>query len=332
MWQSIKAYLQLARWSNLVMLAILIWVMQQWVAIPVLHHAMFTNVLPWWIQTLLILAAVLIAAGGYVINDYFDIKIDRINRPDKVIVTNTISKQQAIRYHQALSVTGATLGLIVAWWCRSWTLGLIYIIIPGLLWFYSSTYKRQFIVGNIIISLLAAMPPITIAMANIGGVNLTIKHILESTGLQNVDDWMDYSPVAHNLYIWLGVFALFAFLTTLMREIIKDLEDVEGDRELECHTLPVRMGEWGTKWVVSVLALITIALLIYIGFFCLPYPSGWNTLSGRYIIFGIITPLLGSLWLMWAAKIPSDYHVAQNVMKFVMLMGMLYSFVICRCL
>lgn len=320
MWQRIQAYLQLARWTNLVMLAILLWVMQQWVAIPLLHCAMFDNVLPWWVQTLLILATILIAAGGYVINDYFDIKIDRINRPDKVIVTNMVSKQQAMRYHQALSILGATIGLVVAWWCRSWIVALIMLLVPGLLWFYSSSYKRQFIISNLIIALLAAVPPLLIAVVNIA----QLTHLY--------GDIMTYSPIAHDLYVWLGGFGLFALLTTLIREMIKDIEDVEGDRELECHTLPVRLGDWGTKWVVSVLGLLTIALLVWIGFFCLPYPSGWNTLSGRYILFGIITPLVGSLWLMWAAKIPSDYHVAQNVMKFVMLMGILYSFVIERAL
>jgi len=320
MWPQIKAYLQLARWSNLVMLAILLWVMQQWVAIPLLHHAMFDNVMPWWVLTLLIMATVLIAAGGYVINDYFDIKIDRINRPDRVLVTTLITKQQAMHYHQALSIVGATLGLVVAWWCRSWVLTMVMVLVPGLLWFYSSSYKRQFIIGNLIIALLATLPPLTIAITNIA----QLTHLY--------GDIMSYSPLAHDLYIWLGGFSLFAFFTTLMREMIKDMEDIEGDRELECHTMPVRIGEWGTKWIVSVLALVTIALMIWIGFFCLPYPSGWNTLSGRYILFGIITPLIGSIWLMWAATIPSDYRVAQGVMKFVMLMGILYSFVIERTL
>jgi len=316
----IKAFLRLVRWLNLIMLLILVWVMQQWVAVPVLHNALFTTVLPWWVLLILMLATTLIAAGGYVINDYFDVKIDRINHPDKIVVTNDISKQEAIRLHQVLTIIGTALGLMVAWWCRSWVLGLTILLTPGLLWFYSSTYKRQFVVGNLIIALISALPPLLIAMANIGRLN----HLY--------GDIMNYSSVGQNLYTWLGGFALFAFLTTLLREMMKDMEDIEGDRELECHTLPVRLGEWGTKWVISVIALLTIALLVYIGFFLLPYAHGWNTLSGRYIILGIITPLVGSLWLMWAAKIPSDYHVAQNVMKFVMLMGILYSFVIERSL
>jgi len=318
MLEQVKAYLQLVRWQNLIMLLILVWTMEQWVAIPVLNNLLFDAVLPWWIVALLMAATVLLAAGGYVINDYFDIKIDRINRPDRVLVTTVISKQQAIRCHQAFSIVGTALGLLVAWWSRSWSLALVMLLVPGLLWFYSSSYKRQFIIGNIMIAFLAALPPLIIAMATTG----RLRHLYGSI--------MAYSNVEHDLYIWLGGFALFAFLTTMMREMMKDLEDQQGDRELECHTLPVRIGDWGTKWVITVIGIVTMALLIWIGFWLVPYPHTWDTLTTRYIVFGILVPLIGSLWLLWAAKIPSDYHVAQGVMKFTMLMGILYSFVIER--
>ncbi|MCQ2342861.1 MAG: geranylgeranylglycerol-phosphate geranylgeranyltransferase [Paludibacteraceae bacterium] len=320
MQNKIIAYLRLVRWMNLIMLGILMWAMQHWVAIPVIRHCMFDALLPWWIELMLTVATIMIAAGGYVINDYFDIKIDRINKPEQLIVTNLISKEQTVRLHQVLTIVGVALGLVVAWLCRSWTVGLIMLIVPGLLWFYSSSYKRQFILGNIIVAFLSAIPPILIAVTNIA----MLRH--------HFGDIIDYSPVGHDLYMWLGGFALFALLTTLMREITKDMQDQQGDRELECHTLPVRYGDWAAKWIVTILCLITLALLVWIGFFCVPYPHGWDTLSTRYVSFGIMTPLICSLWLTWAAKIPSDYKTAQNVMKFVMLMGILYSFVIVRAL
>ncbi len=302
------------------MLAILLWVMEGWVATPVLEHAMFSPVLPWWQLMLLIVATICIAAGGYVINDYFDIKIDRINKPDKLLVTNGISKEQAMHAHQFLTIAGVVFGLVESWLCRSWSLALVFILVPGLLWFYSSSYKRQFVIGNILVAFVAALPPITVVMANVG----ILRH--------RFGDIISYSSVEQDLYLWLGGFALFAFLTTLMREMMKDLQDQQGDRELECHTLPVRLGDWATKWIITAIGLLTMALLVWIGFFCLPYPHGWNTLSSRYVVFGILTPLACALWLMWAAKIPSDYRVAQGVMKFVMLMGMLYGLVIERAL
>lgn len=316
MFEKIKAYCRLLRWLNLVMLLIVVWVMERWVAVPVLNVCQFGGQLPWWCVMLMMLSITCIAAGGYVINDYFDIKIDRINKPDQLIVTQSITKDAAMHCHQLLTILGAAMGLAVAWWCRSWVIGLTMILVPGLLWFYSSSYKRQFIIGNVIVAFLAALPSLVVAMANVG----YLQH--------QYGDILVYSPVSHDLYVWLGGFALFAFLTTLMREMVKDMQDQQGDRELECHTLPVRYGDWATKWVVTIIGCITIGLLAWIGFDLVPYEHTWNTLSSRYIVFGIMTPLICSLWLMWAAKIPSDYRSAQGVMKFVMLMGVLYGFVI----
>ena len=133
----IKPYLRLLRVGNLCFIAILLYVIEKWVATPLLHVAQFTEQMPWWVLLLLIVSTVLIAAGGYVINDYFDVKIDRINRPDELVVTRHITRDGAMRLFQVLSGMGIAAGLAVAWWSRSWTMAMIYIVIPGLLWFYS---------------------------------------------------------------------------------------------------------------------------------------------------------------------------------------------------
>ena len=161
-----KDIMRLVRWSNLLFLAALVWLMEKWVAVPILDNAAFGEQLPWYLLLLLILATVFIAAGGYVINDYFDVKIDRINRPDELIVTRSISKPAAMRLSIILSGTGIVCGLIAAVLLRSLTIGMLFILIPGLLWFYSSSYKRLFMVGNLIIALLAATTPMLVAMAN----------------------------------------------------------------------------------------------------------------------------------------------------------------------
>ena len=142
--------MKLLRVGNLAFLAILLYVMEKWVAVPLLHLEKFPEQMPWWILTLLILSVVCIAAGGYVINDYFDVKIDRINRPDDMVVTRVISREAAMNWFYVLTAIGVVAGLAVAWWARSWTLAMIYIVIPGLLWFYSASYKRQLLVGNIV--------------------------------------------------------------------------------------------------------------------------------------------------------------------------------------
>jgi 4-hydroxybenzoate polyprenyltransferase len=305
--------MRLVRWSNLLFLAALVWVMEKWVAVPILNKAAFGEQVPWYILLLVTLATVLIAAGGYVINDYFDVKIDRINRPDELIVTRTISKPAAMRLSIALSAAGIVCGLVIALLLRSWTLGILFVIIPGLLWFYSSSYKRLFMVGNLIIALLAGMTPMVVAMTNVAQLQLRFAPILP------------YTTLTHDLYAWLGGFALFAFLLTWMREIVKDMQDQMGDRELECHSMPVVWGDTWTKVFVTMLILITLAVIGHLWYHVLPFPIGWNSLSTRYIVLGIITPLLGALGLLWAAKIPSDYKNCQLLIKFTMFLGMLYS-------
>ena len=305
--------MRLVRWSNLLFLAALVWVMEKWVAVPILNKAAFGEQVPWYILLLVILATVLIAAGGYVINDYFDVKIDRINRPDELIVTRTISKPAAMRLSITLSAAGIVCGLVIAILLRSRTLGILFIIIPGLLWFYSSSYKRLFMVGNLIIALLAGMTPMVVAMTNVAQLQLRFAPILP------------YTTLTHDLYAWLGGFALFAFLLTWMREIVKDMQDQMGDRELECHSMPVVWGDIWTKVFVTMLILITLAVIGHLWYHVLPFPIGWNSLSTRYIVLGIITPLLGALGLLWAAKIPSDYKNCQLLIKFTMFLGMLYS-------
>ena len=310
--------MRLVRWSNLLFLAALIWLMEKWVTVPILDQAAFGEQLPGYILLLIMLATVFIAAGGYVINDYFDVKIDRINRPDELIVTRSISKPSAMRLSMVLSGTGIICGIAAAGMLRSWTLGILFVIIPGLLWFYSSSYKRLFMVGNLIIALLAGVTPMVVAMANVAILQLRYGTILA------------YTTLPHDIYAWVGGFALFAFLLTWIREIIKDMQDQMGDRELECHSMPVVWGEKWTKVFVTGLIVLTIALVGHLWYHVLPFPIGWSSLSTRYIALGIVTPMICTLWLLWAAKIPSDYKTCQQVVKFTMLIGMLYSICIVR--
>ena len=305
--------MRLVRWSNLLFLGALVWLMEKWVATPVLNHAAFGEQLPWYVLLMLILAVVFIAAGGFVINDYFDVKIDRINRPDELIVTRTVSKPDAMKLSLWLSGIGVALGIVIAVLLRSFTLGILFVLVPGLLWFYSSSYKRLFMVGNLIVALLAALVPLSVAMANMAQLNLLYHDILP------------YTNLPHYLYAWLGGFALFAFLFMWIREIIKDMQDQMGDRELECHSMPVVWGEKWTKIFVTGLIVLTLAILGHLWYHALPFPLGWTSLSTRYLILGIVVPLFSTLWLLWAAKIPSDYKTCQQVVKFTMLIGILYS-------
>lgn len=319
----IRDTFRLIRGTNLIFLAILLWMMDRCVAVPVMQNILFDAVLPSWLLAMIITATVLIAAGGYVINDYFDVKIDRINRPDELIITRSWDKQHAFRLSLILNGIGMLLGLAVAFICRSWTLGIIYIMTPGVLWFYSSGYKRQLLLGNIVIGLVSGLTPMLIAFANIGYAHVRFDRM---------GDIISQTPLAHELYIWLGGFGLFAMLTTLIREIIKDMQDMEGDAEMECHSLPVVLGEQWTKVIVSVLALVTMGLMVYCNYALLPFDTAFRSPNTRFLYFGLLTPMVGMLVLLWSAKIPSDYKAVQLTMKFVMFMGTMFGFVILKLL
>ena len=316
--EQIRDIAKLVRWSNLLFLGMLVWLMEKWVAVPILDRVAFGEQLSGGMLVLLGAAIILIAAGGYVINDYFDVKIDRINRPDEVVVTRTVSKPAAMRMSLGLSGAGIACGIATAVLLRSVTLGILFLMVPGLLWFYSSSYKRLFLIGNLTIALLSGLVPMMIAMANTAILQLRFGKILP------------YTTLEHDLYVWLGGFALFAFLLTWIREIIKDLQDQMGDRELECHSMPVVWGEKWTKVFVTGLIVLTLAIIGHLWYHVLPFPTGWTSLSTRYIALGIVTPLLGALWLLWSAKIPSDYRTCQQVIKFTMFIGMLYSLCVVR--
>lgn len=314
--EKIKPYLQLLRIGNLAFLAILLYVMEKWVVVPLLHLEKFPEQMPWWILVLLILSTICIAAGGYVINDYFDVKIDRINRPDDMVVTRVISREGAMRWFYVLTAVGITAGLATAWWAHSWNLLFIYVVIPGLLWFYSASYKRMLLVGNLIVAFISALVPLIVA-------------IIHADYLQHLyGDSLAYTPIIGQLYIWLGGFSLFSFLLTWAREVVKDMEDIEGDREMECRTMPIVWGETASKVVVTILVVATMALVSYIAWFVLPFPMEWSTLTSRFVVFGLLVPMVCVLVLLWFARSKRELHTVQQVLKFAMFLGTMFSYVI----
>ena len=312
----IKPYLQLLRVGNLTFVAILLYVMEKWVATPLLQLEQFGELMPWWILTLLIVSVIGIAAGGYVINDYFDVKIDRINRPDNLVVTRIISRDAAMNLFYGLTAVGVIAGTVVAWWAHSWTLLFTYIVIPGLLWFYSASYKRMFLVGNLVVAFASAIVPLLVAIANAD----YLHHLYQNA--------LAYSPIVGELYVWTGGFAAFAFLLTWVREIVKDIEDIEGDREMECRTLPIVWGDKVAKMIATILLVVIATLIVYILFAVLPFSHEWKSLPTRYVVFGLIVPILCSIVLLWAANNRTEYHRVQTIIKFAMFMGMLFSYVI----
>ena len=281
------------------------------VIVPTLTMYGIAATTPTWVILSAIAGTALICAGGYVINDYFDVKIDRINRPDRVIVTNTMSKAEAMRLYQIVTGAGIVFGLITSFYLRSVTLGMIFFIVPGMLWFYSSSYKRQLIVGNLIVALSAALVPLVPMFVEAAALNLKYGSLLSQT------------PILKTLYGWTCGFAFFSFLFTFIREAIKDLQDEPGDREYECHTMAVVWGETITRSVLTALILLTNAILAYFIYALIPFEG---TLTSRYFLCGIVAPSACLIYILWS-KSCTAYTNASTLCKFIMLIGTLYTLI-----
>jgi len=307
-----SAYLKLIRYQNLIFIAFIQFVIQQVVLVPVLQTFGFDTYMETGMLVLLISASVLIAAGGYAINDYFDVKIDAINRPDNQIVGIKLSRSKAMIIHQVLTGLGVICGLLLAFYAGSFTLAFIFIVIPGLLWFYSASYKRLFLIGNLVIAFISAIVILIVGIAQLSFLQKEFGNLVFET------------PIPGQFYGWIGGFALFSFLCTLIREIIKDMEDEKGDREMECHTLPIKWGINKTKLFLYCLIAITVILLLLAD---INFIRFHGTLTIRYIIFGLALPFAGLCILIYKSKTKSDFHQASVLTKVIMFIGIMYSFV-----
>jgi 4-hydroxybenzoate polyprenyltransferase len=305
-------YLNLIRYKNILFLAFIQIMMREFILFPILQKYGFEITSNDVNFIILILATAFIAAGGYVLNDYFDIKIDQINRPERQIVNVSVSKKNAMLIYQAFTVVGTLLGLILAFLVRNFNMALIFIAVPGLLWFYSASYKRQFIVGNIIVAILAALSLMIVAFTELAQLEQEFGKLLYET------------PIPGEFFAWIGGFAIFSFLMTWIREIIKDMEDQLGDREMECRTMPIKWGIPKSKIFVYVLLFITIGLLIIAEKIFIPFGG---TFTLRYIIFGIILPIIYLVYLLYKSNSQTDFHQASQLTKFIMFLGVLYSLV-----
>ena len=307
-----RPYLQLIRIPGLLFIALTLLLMRQAVIVPILQVYGFEPTPPGMRLGLLIAATLCIAAGGYILNDYFNVKADAVNRPDRLVITRQVSKENAMRLYQVLTGAGIVCGLLLAWLCHSFTLAFILIVTPGLLWFYASNYQRQFLVGNVVIAFCAALVPLTAAISEMGFLQATYGELLYTT------------PIPTTLYGWMTGFAADAFLLTWILAFVHDVENAPGDREMEYRTLPVKWGMHRGNVFLCCLVTLTCITLYLAGHLCVPFEG---TLTLRYILFGQIVPLVLSAVLAARAKQPADYRQAAYLVWFALLAGVLYSIV-----
>jgi len=295
-------FLRLVRWPNLVFIALTQLLFEYCIYERVFNETVHEKTSFY----LLVLASVLIAAAGYIINDYFDLDIDQINKPDKVVVNAVISRRWVIFWHMFLSMVGLYCTMFALQFSAYWHLILANMFSVIFLWVYSTSLKKQLLIGNVLISLLTAW---------VIGILYFSKYPLSNFPESNY-------PYQQNLrFFRLSIlYAGFAFVISLIREVIKDLEDIEGDRKYGCRTMPIVWGVNASKVFVSVWLIVLIATLVILQLYVIQL--GW-WFSILYCLIMIVSPLIYVFQKLYKANTAEDFHHLSVIIKLVMFTGIL---------
>ncbi|MEZ5174259.1 MAG: geranylgeranylglycerol-phosphate geranylgeranyltransferase [Bacteroidia bacterium] len=266
---------------------------------------------------LLMISVLCIAAAGNIINDYFDTKTDRANRPDKVVVGRIIKRRVAMAMHLSLNGIGLLLALWLCYQVHAFKLFGIFLFSVAGLWFYSTHLKRQLLSGNIVIALLVALVPMTVALFEFSSNAVYDLNVINL----NIDGFGN-ELLRKGAFITIG-YCMFAFLTNLVREIIKDMQDVEGDLLIGARTLPIVLGESYTKYFVLAIIIFTMALLAMVqqAIFNFGY-----TVMFWYLTFAVQIPILILTVILWRAWQKKHYANASLWSKLVITGGVLSMF------
>lgn len=279
------------------------------VVVPLLKTSEFTPSLHTWQFLLIVLSTVLIAAGGYVINDFFDKDIDAANGIGKV---HDFSGWTMKTLYFVFSIIGIAIGLYLTYALKLRQFALTYLLTAALLYFYSASYKRLPLVGNFVVAFLTAVAVFLPAFAD-----YELQYAFRDIKLPVINNKM------YNLRLIIAIaaaYAFFAFLISLVREIIKDMEDIEGDREFGCNTLPIVAGINNTKLIAIGLLLLIVGLILFLQI----KQAWWESLPVfGYTILFVQVPLLILSVKLFLSDEKKHFKVASMIAKVVMVGGIL---------
>lgn len=303
----LKSILLLSRPLNLLIVAITMYITRYVLLTDVLEKQGEARLVLSGIHfSALVLSALLITAAGNVINDYFDQKVDKINKPEKVIVGKTVNRKMAILIHQGLNVLALGLVLWVGISSSYVELTIVPLLIMFLLWWYSPVFKKRPLIGNAVVAFCTAVVPVFAVITDL--------HLLKAE--MTTFFWKGMSLYT---YAWLWVFgvALFAFVLTMIREAVKDAQDEPGDRAGNYQTIPILWGIQRTKRYVTGWMILFLVM------------SGWCLTrmdiqsDMLWLIACLIVPMLLAMYFVNVAKSPRDFGKVSRWIKVVMLGGLL---------
>lgn len=296
--QIIKAIVTIIRLPNLVFIFLTQLFAYYFIILPALHSTSQQATFNDFYIVLLSLSTVLIAAAGYIINDYFDIGIDAINKPNKVTIEKIFKRRTIIIWHIVFNIIGIAIAAYIAFYFVQLRYIIIQIISILLLLFYSTTFKRKLIIGNVTIACLTSLTLLTMAFYE---PNFRLFDL----------------QFAHSKLLWMYV--LFAFLITLIREIIKDIEDVKGDTAQHCETIPLVLGIQTAKNICYVLIIFLEILIVVISIYFFQF----NLFLVMFLAVFVSLPLILVSQKIVIAANSIDFHKISTYIKLVTLFGIL---------
>lgn len=262
-----------------------------------------------WQYLLLIVTTVLLAAGGYLINNIMDKETDLINKPDDVVVGKFVSEGTAFNLYIAFNIIGVGIGFYLSNVIEKPAFALLFILISATLYLYASSLKQSLLIGNIVVAILTAFTVIILGIFNL------------------------YPLITPDNQAYLGLifkvlldYAIFAFIINFIREIVKDLEDVNGDYNQGMNTLPIALGVTRTARVVFLISFVPIIILLY-------YINEYYFVNGLYIatiycLLLLVAPLIYFTVKCASAKNKQDFHHLSMILKFVLFFGILSALVV----
>lgn len=267
---------------------------------------------------LMVLSTVIIAAAGYIINDYFDLKLDRINKPDKIIIGVDIKRRVAMGAHIVMNILGFFIGLFVAYSVGNWNLAFIQVFAIISLWYYSTHFKFGFMSGNLVIALMAALIPIMVGLYDIPLLNQYMQEFSKSINTPYNPNY-NFNREA----FWTIGFGLFAFTMTMAREVTKDIADMDGDEQYGAETVPIKLGVGYAKYFINAFYIITICGVLSAPFL---FQALNNTISIAYSLM-LVLFLISCVYFTVKASKKEQFLKASNLNKIVSIVGILFTVV-----
>ena len=301
----IVSFFRLIRWPNLMFIALTMVMFRYCIIRPIFSAAGITENIHGMYFWLLVLSYIFIAAAGYIINDYFDLNIDQINKPEKVIVAKVISRRWVLMWHGILSLIAILLNFYIDGEAHNKHLpSFSAFACVVILFFYSASLKKKFLIGNILVAAITAwvIPILTLCEAN---------HLIF---INNIPANFDNEKLVRLTFLYTG----FAFIISLVREVVKDMEDIDGDRRYGCKTMPIVWGINATKVFVAVWLIVLIAVLTAAQFYVIQF-KWWLSILYAFVV--IIAPLIYIFSKLFKANTSQDFHKLSSTIKLVMFTG-----------